>query len=125
MANNFDPNKVKLGREHNSVFLVCDKLSLKKSGLDNNLICRYNVQIKDFLSKLPGINSKNIYAILNKADNLAELLDMSEDTLAEVLGSRQSAGELHSALHGDIQIPEAEDKTAPKQKPFKRFKSRK
>ena len=91
MANKFGPNKVKLGREHNSVFLVCDKLSLKKSGLDNNLTCRYNVQIKDFLSKLPGINSKNIYAILNKADNLAELLDMSEDTLAEVLGSRQSA----------------------------------
>ena len=89
-------------------------------------LCRYNVQIKDFVSKLPGINSKNIYAILNKADSLMDLLGMNEDTLGEILGSRQNGSELYSALHGDIQIPEPEDgKAAAKKKPFKRFKSKK
>ena len=84
------------------------------------------MQIKDFVSKLPGINSKNIYALLNKADSLLDLLDMNEDTLGEILGSRQNGAELYSALHGDIQIPESDDgKTAAKKKPFKRFKSKK
>ena len=86
--------------------------------------CRYNVQIKDFVSKLPGINSKNIYALLNKANSLLDLLDMNEDTLGDILGSRQNGSELYSALHGDIQIPEPEDDKA-KKKPFKRFKSKK
>ena len=85
---------------------------------------RYNVQIKDFVSKLPGINSKNIYAILNKTDSLLDLLDMNEDTLSEILGSRQNGSELYSALHGAIQIPE-DGKAAEKKKPFKRFKSKK
>ena len=87
---------------------------------------RYNVQIKDFVSKLPGINSKNIYAVLNKTDTLLDLLDMNEDTLSEILGSRQNGSELYSALHGAIQIPDPEDgKAIAKKKPFKRFKSKK
>ena len=89
-----------------------------------SLFCRYNVQIKDFVSKLPGINSKNIYALLNKANSLLDLLDMNEDTLGDILGSRQNGSELYSALHGNIQIPEPEDGKA-KKKPFKRFKSKK
>ena len=87
---------------------------------------RYNVQIKDFVSKLPGINSKNIYTILNKTDTLLDLLDMNEDTLSGILGSRQNGSELYSALHGAIKIPDPEDgKAAAKKKPFKRFKSKK
>ena len=90
----------------------------------SNLNRKCNVQIKDFVSKLPGINSKNIYAILNKTDSLLDLLDMNEDTLSEILGSRQNGSELYSALHGAIQIPE-DGKAAEKKKPFKRFKSKK
>ena len=46
--------------------------------VDEYNVDRFNAQIKDFVSKLPGINSKNIYAVLNKADNLIDLLDLSE-----------------------------------------------
>ena len=46
--------------------------------VDDYNVDRFNAQIKDFVSKLPGINSKNIYAILNKTENLVDLLDMSE-----------------------------------------------
>jgi len=92
--------------------------------VDDYNVDRFNAQIKDFVSKLPGINSKNIYAVLNKAENLLDLLDLSEDTLGDILGSKQNATELFNALHGTISVPETEPKQD-KKKPFKRFKSRK
>jgi len=92
--------------------------------IDEYNVDRYNVQIKDFLSKLPGINSKNIFALLNKADNLIDVLDMNEDTLCEILNSKQNGSDLYQALHGKIELPKV-DKKDEKKKPFKRFKSKK
>jgi len=92
--------------------------------VDDYNVDRFNAQIKDFLSKLPGINSKNVYAVLNKATNLIDLLDLPEDLLAELLGSKQNAADLYGALHGTIEVPETEPKQE-KKKPFKRFKSKK
>ena len=85
---------------------------------------RFNAQIKDFVAKLPGINSKNIFAVLNKAENLLDLMDLSEETLGDILGSKQNGSDLFNALHGTINVPEAEPKQD-KKKVFKRFKSRK
>ena len=76
------------------------------------------------MSKLPGINSKNIFALLNKADNLIDVLDMNEDTLCEILNSKQNGSDLYQALHGKIELPKV-DKKDEKKKPFKRFKSKK
>lgn len=92
--------------------------------VDDYNVDRFNAQVKDFVSKLPGINSKNIYAVLNKAENLIDLLDLSEDTLGEILGSKQNGSDLFNALHGAIKVPETEPKQD-KKKPFKRFKSKK
>merc|ERR1712142_522016 len=92
--------------------------------VDDYNVDRFNAQIKDFLSKLPGINSKNVYAVLNKATNLIDLLDLPEDSLAELLGSKQNGADLYGALHGTIEVPETEPKQE-KKKPFKRFKSKK
>jgi len=92
--------------------------------VDDYNVDRFNAQIKDFVSKLPGINSKNIYAILNKTDNLIDLLDMSEETLGEILGSNQNGTDLYNALHGTIKVPETEPKQD-KKKSVKRFKSKK
>ena len=39
---------------------------------------KYNPQVRDFLSKLPGISSKNIFALLNHCDNLLDLLKQPE-----------------------------------------------
>ncbi|KAK4314835.1 hypothetical protein Pmani_013905 [Petrolisthes manimaculis] len=49
---------------------------------------RYNPQIKDFVSKLPGINTKNIYTILNKVSDLPELVSLSKETLTDILGNQ-------------------------------------
>ena len=83
------------------------------------------MQVKDFLAKLPGINSKNIYGVLNQADNLQDLLALSEEKLSEILGSKQNAADLYGALHGEIDLPTTEQNKQEKKKPFKRFKSKK
>ena len=83
------------------------------------------MQVKDFLAKLPGINSKNIYGILNQADNLLNLLEHSQEKLSEILGSKQNAADLYGALHGEIDLPSSNQNKQEKKKPFKRFKSKK
>ena len=95
--------------------------------IDEYNVDRYNVQIKDFVSKLPGINSKNVFAILNKVDNLADLLDMTEEALTDILGSKQNGSDLYHALHDDIKVPGGDnvDQANEKKKLFKRFKSKK
>ncbi|KAG0721241.1 DNA repair endonuclease XPF [Chionoecetes opilio] len=67
---------------------------------------RYNPQIKDFVSKLPGINTKNIYLILNKITSLPELLTVSKEDLTEILGSGRNAEALHNSLHRRLKPPE-------------------
>ena len=94
--------------------------------IDEYNVDRFNVQIKDFISKLPGINSKNIYSILNKTDNLADLLALTEDTFGDILGSKQNGSDLYHALHDKIEVPDTtSDKKDNQKKPFKRFKSKK
>jgi hypothetical protein len=36
------------------------------------------VQVRDLLSKLPGISSRNIYALLNKCENLVDLISLPQ-----------------------------------------------
>ena len=77
------------------------------------------------MAKLPGVNSKNIYAILNQVDRLQDLLELSQEKLSDILGSKQNGSELYHALHEEIALPSLEEKTQEKKKPFKRFKSKK
>ena len=62
---------------------------------------------------------------MNQVQDLQELLQLTEERLAELLVSKQNASELYEALHGEIALPSAEEKKQEKKKPFKRFKSKK
>ena len=63
---------------------------------------KFNPAVQDFLSKLPGITTRNIYAILNRVNSLAELLTLTIDDIEEILGSKQNATDLHESLHGKL-----------------------
>ena len=39
---------------------------------------KYNPAVQDFVSKLPGVNTKNIRRILNNVDDLEHLISMSK-----------------------------------------------
>lgn len=68
----------------------------------------FNPQIKDFVSKLPGINSKNINILLRKIADLGELLTLSLQELTDILGNSKNAASLHDALHKTMKPPDAQ-----------------
>ena len=44
------------------------------------------------LLKLPGVTSKNVYALLNKAEGMAEIMEYSSEELGDMLGSAGQGG---------------------------------
>ncbi|XP_071550106.1 DNA repair endonuclease XPF [Panulirus ornatus] len=67
---------------------------------------KYNPQIKDLVSKLPGVTTKNIYTLMNKVSSLPELLSLSKEALTDILGNSRNAEALHSGLHRYMKPPE-------------------
>ncbi|XP_025602155.2 DNA repair endonuclease XPF [Athalia rosae] len=72
-------------------------------GVDENIdeefaIDKYN-RIQDLVSKLPGVNSKNLSSILNKGQSMDHLITLSQTELVKILGNGSDAKMLHDALH--------------------------
>lgn len=63
---------------------------------------RYDIQVRDFLLKLPGVNSRNVYAIMNCCPTLADLVDISFEEFEEILGNTRSAELFHQTLHTSL-----------------------
>merc|ERR1711874_48800 len=85
---------------------------------------KYNPLIKDFLSKLPGVTNKNIFAILNNVEDLPDLLTMSQQCLADLVGSTERGHEIYNALHEQLTAAPAQAEKK-KQTGFRRFRSKK
>ncbi|CAL8381531.1 unnamed protein product [Gadus morhua 'NCC'] len=65
----------------------------------------YNPAPYDFLLKMPGVNAKNVRALVSKADSLAELAEFSQERLAQVLGHTGNAKMLYEFLHNVADVP--------------------
>jgi DNA excision repair protein ERCC-4 len=63
---------------------------------------KYNPTIMDFLSKLPGVTTKNVFALMNRLEDMSDLLDQSLEDLTEILGHAANAKELYEGLHGNL-----------------------
>ena len=63
---------------------------------------KYNPTIMDFLSKLPGVTTKNIFALMNRLENMQDLLDQSLEDLTEILGHSGNAKDLFESLHENV-----------------------
>lgn len=59
------------------------------------------------LLKMPGINSKNAYMILNKVESLAELVTLREEDLVRLLESERNGQALYRFLHHDHKAAQA------------------
>ncbi|KAK2179590.1 hypothetical protein NP493_480g01020 [Ridgeia piscesae] len=67
---------------------------------DTDLECgKYNHGPQNMLLKMPGVNSKNVFAIMNHVKSLAELVTFSLEQLTQILGSAPHAQQLHQFLH--------------------------
>ena len=54
---------------------------------------------QNMLLKMPGVNSKNVFAIMNRVESLADLVTLSLEHLTDILGSVPHAQQLHHFLH--------------------------
>lgn len=92
--------ELKQGREEPD---AAKAASMTMDVVDDYNVDRFNPKIFDFVSKLPGITTKNIYGILNRAENLADLLNFSRDELSEILESSHHGQLLYSSLHEHVE----------------------
>ena len=76
---------------------------------------KYSHSPQDMLLKMPGINSKNYQYIMNKVEDMAHLITLSEEKLAEILGSSANAKLLYEFLHKEYNRTEV----APPSKPVR------
>jgi DNA excision repair protein ERCC-4 len=76
---------------------------------------KYHPTIMDFLSKLPGVTTKNIFALMNRLENMSDLLEQSLEDLTEILGHSGNAKELYDCLHENL-CPVEEQSAANKAK---------
>ncbi|KAK3599865.1 hypothetical protein CHS0354_022437 [Potamilus streckersoni] len=84
---------------------------------------RYSHGPQDILLRMPGVNSKNYRAIMNKVHNLAELSTLSVEALTEIMGSSQHATLLWNFLsskHKPSDIAVSTKPTKPSGRPFKK-----
>ncbi|XP_077406225.1 DNA repair endonuclease XPF [Vanacampus margaritifer] len=72
----------------------------------------YNAGPYDFLLKMPGVNTKNVRALVRNADSLADLAKLSQDKLAQILENANNAKLLYEFLHNvaDVQTPAQKSK---------------
>jgi len=72
--------------------------------LSNMLLC-----LQDMLLKMPGVTSKNVYSVMNRVENLTQLVKLSLAELTEVLDSSTNAKLLHDFIHSSDQLPSQTD----------------
>lgn len=72
---------------------------------------RSNSAAFEMLRKLPGITPKNMHSLARKAGTLAGILDLSLETLGEVMGN-SNAEQLHQFLHANSlsNVPATQDR---------------
>lgn len=77
-------------------------LAIQKDASGTYASTNINPTCHAFLSKLPGVDSRNIYRLLNKCDSLDQICSLSESKLGEILENSQVASILYSAFHTKI-----------------------
>ncbi|XP_055925203.1 DNA repair endonuclease XPF-like [Argiope bruennichi] len=97
---------------------------LKSEGSEGELSAsKFNTVGYDFVSKLPGINSKNMWPILRNVNSIADLVNRSEEEFSTMLGNSGAAKTLWRSINEEM-LPEAPTSTNFK-KPKKPWKSKK
>lgn len=85
-------------------------------GLDENaedkqvMLQKYNSSIQDFISKLPGVHTKNVCRILNQGQSLDHLIKLTEDELTAIIENQSDAQMLYNSIHKQCLPNEGEPK---------------
>ncbi|XP_067859361.1 DNA repair endonuclease XPF [Heptranchias perlo] len=71
---------------------------------------RYNPGPQDFLLKMPGVNAKNCRALMSHVRSIAELVKISQEQLAEIIGNANNAKQLWEFIHSSYMDNAAQGK---------------
>lgn len=96
-------HEIKEGKEEPSGS-VAAIVGVEENALDIDKMEKYNIGIQDFVMKLPGVNTKNIVALLSKGESLDHLLTLSQEEINDILKNRQNADMLYNALHRSVKV---------------------
>uniref|UniRef100_A0A224XJV8 DNA repair endonuclease XPF n=1 Tax=Panstrongylus lignarius TaxID=156445 RepID=A0A224XJV8_9HEMI len=75
--------------------------------LEDERLEKYNIEIQDFVAKLPGVNSKNVNHLLNKGKSLPHLLTLTKEEISGILGNSVNGELLYNSLHNKV-VPSTE-----------------
>lgn len=78
---------------------------------------RFNPVISDFVKKLPGVTSKNVYSLLNRINSLPELIACKQSELEEIMQNTSNAESLYQSLHAPtkpLESSSTEQRSGPK-----------
>ncbi|MCU0322125.1 MAG: hypothetical protein MUE72_06870 [Chitinophagaceae bacterium] len=64
---------------------------------------------------MPGINSKNVYAVMNRVESIAQLVTLTVDELTDILSSSSNAKQLYDFIHTEDQLQTKSHQTSVKQ----------
>jgi ERCC4-type nuclease len=59
------------------------------------------------LLKMPGINTKNVYSVMNRVESIAQLVTLSLSELTEIMGSSGNAKQLYDFINSEDQVQAA------------------
>ncbi|KAF2358147.1 ERCC4 domain [Trinorchestia longiramus] len=76
--------------------------AVKSDGCPLDTVEKYNPAIYDFMSKLPGVTTKNIDRLLSKVQDLPTLLTLNQSALTDIIANSTHAAQLHAALHATL-----------------------
>ncbi|CAH0391346.1 unnamed protein product [Bemisia tabaci] len=92
-------HELKMGKEEPNPE-VAASIGAEEGALeDDTFLDKYNIGIHDFVGKLPGVTTKNVYMLLNRGKSLDHLIMLSQEQLADILKNSGNAELLYKALH--------------------------
>ncbi|XP_046672972.1 DNA repair endonuclease XPF isoform X1 [Homalodisca vitripennis] len=98
-------HELKEGKDE-PVASVAAAVGLEGTTLEDDVhIEKYNTAIHDFVSKLPGVNTKNLVSLMNKGESLDHLMTLSKEQLGDLISNSQNGVLLHDALHKPLKAP--------------------
>jgi len=81
---------------------------------------QFDTTLREMISRMPGVNTKNLRRVLSRGGSLAQLLTMKEEELAELTGTSAQGKALWRALNVALAPTLQQNVARPKKQPLKR-----
>ena len=91
---------LKIDREQPDVEQVL-KVSEEQLPVEQN-VDKYDLEAKEFLLCLPGVNFHNVYRLMSKCLCILDLVKKSQEELSEILESEMNSKVLYESLHSSL-----------------------